>query len=132
MSDCEAILVDLQTAADDQQTLAETTAADIAPLRQIAGAAPIWVSWGGEDLPSLGQLLGRIHTLGSGLARWIYQSQGGGETVIQLPATVTPTRTRAWINAVPAPPGDVTIGTDSITLTAALNDGDRLEVRTYG
>ena len=132
LSGCESILARLAAIVAAREADAAPLAATLAPLLDVAGADPVWVPWGGTELPSVGLLVGRINNLGGGLSRWTYQSRDGGETALNLPATVAPARTRAWINGVPMGPEEATIGTDDIVLDAEINPGDRLTLRSYG
>jgi len=134
---CDGIRNRLQALADGQQTLADTSGADVvaevARLLAIIKPEPCvsWVEIGGEWLPALSTLVWRINNLGGGLSRWKYCGLGGEET-ITLPSTVTPARTRVWVNGAAIGPTDVTIAADSVTLAWPLNRGDQIEVRTYG
>lgn len=132
MTTCADILTSLQSTADDQAALYADSAAAVQPLLDLAGSDPIWVEIGGEDLPSIGELVNRIHALGLGLSQWRYQEQIGGRTVVTLPETCTPSRTRVWLNGVALGPDEITIGSTIITLDSALEIGDLLTVRTYG
>lgn len=132
MTTCADILATIQTTADDQATLYADSAAAVQPILDLAGSDPVWVEIGGDDLPSLGELVNRINNIGYGLSQWRYKEQAGGRTVITLPATCTESLIRVWLNGVPIGPDDATIGTTTITLGYPLEIGDLLTVRTYG
>jgi len=128
MTTCATLLSDLQNAVDDQQTLHDITVDALQYLYDLAYASPGYVEVDGAYVPNLAELLNRINNLGGGLSRWYFTVVTSG-TVITLPSTVTPSKTRVWVNSVPI---NATIASGTVTFATALNVGDLVTVRSYG
>jgi hypothetical protein len=133
---CADLLADLEQAEDDQIALWEATAAAAAPTLELASTKVGWVEVDGDQLPTLGELVNRIHALGIGLSTWQYREQTSTtRTAITLPRACAPATTRVWINGVPLTYGageDYTLATTTLTLAYALEIGDLLTVASYG
>lgn len=133
MTTCADILAELQTLEDEQIALWLTTEAAVDHLLELINDPPGWVEVDGEQLPTLAELVGRIHNLGAGFSRWRFREQTRTDrTTINLPASCSASLTRAGINGVWLDQTDYSVSGTALTLTDPLEIGDILEVRTYG
>jgi hypothetical protein len=126
--DCAGLQAELEIAVEEQEAFHDTVVSDTQHLYDLAYATPGYVEVNATTLPNLAEVTNRINNLGGGLSRWKFTVVTSG-TVITLPFTVTPSKTRVWVNGVPM---NATIASGTVTFATALNVGDLVTVRSYG
>lgn len=136
-----AILAKLESVNVSAQALSDATfdsyqlaAADAAVLVNIVNwYAGGWVPTLCGDLPSLGEIIGRIANFGAGWSQWSYKEYetDAARTEIHLPYAVTGPH-RLTLCAAYLGPGDYTIVGDLLTLAYPLLPGYRLTLTRYG
>ena len=89
----------------------------------------------GTEVPSLGELLGSLHTpLDAGFGEWEWYNAGQpGKTALTLPQAPTAAKTVVRLNGVVlTAPRDYSIAGSVLPFVYGLDVGDLVHVKTYG
>lgn len=130
----ETLMDGVETAADAALTTATTETDELVEL--INDPAGVFVTAPGPHvLPTLSEIVGRVHNFAGGFAVWsFYESTSTTRTAINIPASMT-TSAKIGVDINGARLRETVDYTHSgtvITLTHALEIGDLITVKTYG
>ena len=127
-----AILAAIEAQAPAGEAARQAYAAAAEHLLTLVNAYPgVWVPTAGGDLPVLAEILGRIRNPG-GWWEWSYW-EARAEPLAALVAPVALSGPwRASLNGALLGPDDISISGAAVTLSAPLEPGDLLTLKSYG
>lgn len=130
---CDLITAEIAGRVETTQANYAETAAIAESLVDVASADVGTATLADAEVPTLGELVNRIHNFSGGLSSWRYRVQTAGQTTISLPAATTYAGVRVWLNGVPItyPEWALISSNSALFFSAELNAGDQLLIRTY-